>query len=381
MCPCPHLLVVLNWPREIIDESDVFIDVHKAIRRMTPAPKSRVPKGRVVEEPVKVPPVADGDSADADVNSKSTELPEDDRHQNSVEAPPPRFQLRKQYSDPNSRVADGWVTHRGATDEIRRQLKYLGPSNLASRPRQTRYQNVKIKRGSMSSRPGKRRGQTGDVGRSMSDTPRYVPSTGFDGGIGAGILHSAGQDAKDGAYTLQGGYGTMSPPATAHSNPPPANDFSQISVPEVVTEEQDDRNHQDDRTYHSLAVESTAVSIHSSDSQSGDRHKPAGTYMHRGPARSGSITEHVVDVNGIRKVVLHTTSSPSSSETEGRAPSHKSHPHDRPSPPSPDAKGDETQSTTRNSNGNVKKKRRRKRHGNSSKTSDRRSDDEQQPLL
>lgn len=30
-----------NSPREIVDESDVYIDVHKAIRRLTPAPRAR----------------------------------------------------------------------------------------------------------------------------------------------------------------------------------------------------------------------------------------------------------------------------------------------------------------------------------------------------
>lgn len=35
---------------EIIDESDVFIDVHKAIRRMQPAPRFRVPRGEIVAQ-------------------------------------------------------------------------------------------------------------------------------------------------------------------------------------------------------------------------------------------------------------------------------------------------------------------------------------------
>ena len=37
--------------REIIDESDVFIDVPKAIRRNMPAPQFRVPKGVIVTDP------------------------------------------------------------------------------------------------------------------------------------------------------------------------------------------------------------------------------------------------------------------------------------------------------------------------------------------
>src|SRR4051794_35940735 len=39
-----------NFCREIIDESDVFVDVHKAIRRMTPAPRTRVPKGGILTD-------------------------------------------------------------------------------------------------------------------------------------------------------------------------------------------------------------------------------------------------------------------------------------------------------------------------------------------
>jgi len=35
---------------EIIDESDVFIDVHKAIRRMAPAPRARVPRGKALND-------------------------------------------------------------------------------------------------------------------------------------------------------------------------------------------------------------------------------------------------------------------------------------------------------------------------------------------
>ena len=39
-----------NISREIIDESDVYVDVHKAIRRLAPAPRTRVPKGKVVPD-------------------------------------------------------------------------------------------------------------------------------------------------------------------------------------------------------------------------------------------------------------------------------------------------------------------------------------------
>ena len=290
---------MLTFCREIIDESDVFVDVHKAIRRMAPAPKSRVPKGRIVEDPPMLPAETTLVEVDNESPAPPNGAPKDHRRL-SVEAPLPRFQLRRPTSDKNSDSTDGLFTHRGATDEIRQHLKHLGPSNLASRPRQTRYQNVKIKRSASPSRSG----QTDlESSQSMSDVQPRHNSIGLQGGIGAGLVQS-GMDARDGVYAVRAGYGTMN-----HSNPPAdagtqTKDGLPISIPEPVHEEQDD---------HPRSAGSRTGSARSIDSQS--EHLKPGSYLHRGPARSGSITEQVVDVNGIRKVVLHTTST-SSSESE-----------------------------------------------------------------
>ena len=57
------------------------------------------------------------------------------------------------------------------------------------------------------------------------------------------------------------------------------------------------------------------------------------TQVRHGPARSGSITENIIDVNGIRKVVLQTNSSSSNDEDEnGGANKHHqdSQSHSRP---------------------------------------------------
>ena len=54
---------------EIVDESDVFIDVHKAIRRSLPAPRMRVPRGQVVEEP---PTAAAGNGDLIDIGEHET---------------------------------------------------------------------------------------------------------------------------------------------------------------------------------------------------------------------------------------------------------------------------------------------------------------------
>ncbi|RHZ44265.1 putative DUF21 and CBS domain protein (Mam3) [Aspergillus thermomutatus] len=343
---------------EIIDESDVFIDVHKAIRRMAPAPKSRVPKGRIVEEPPMLPPGSGGHLVETDGQSR---MPSVDRRRSSVEAPPPRFHMRLQTSDKNSDSTDGFLTHRGATDEIREHLKHLGPSNLASRPRQTRYQNVKIKRASGSPT---RSGYTDmDSGHSTSGSQTMnTTSVGLAGGIGAGLLQS-GMDARDGVHAVKLGYGTMNNRATE-------NGTSEISIPEAVREEQDDQP--PSRT-------SIATSTTSSDPRNRpeSRSRLGSSYLHKGPARSGSITEQIVDVNGIRKVILHTTSSNTSSDDE-RSPTRQPK-----FPVRQDGQlidlGEEQSAPAAQTNGTKKKKRRRK-HKSNAKNPDG-PPDEEAPLL
>ena len=51
-----------------------------------------------------------------------------------------------------------------------------------------------------------------------------------------------------------------------------------------------------------------------------------------GPARSGSITEQVIDVNGVRKVVLQMTSSSSSGDEDSTSNDRTSPTSQRPSP-------------------------------------------------
>jgi metal transporter CNNM len=341
--------------REIIDESDVFIDVHKAIRRMAPAPKSRVPKGRIIEEPPMLALEAAETPQETDGQSR---MPSVDRRRSSVEAPPPRFHMRLQTSDKNSDSTDGFLTHRGTTDEIREHLKHLGPSNLASRPRQTRYQNVKIKRASGSP---SRSGHTDmDSGHSTSGSQIVTnASATLTGGIGAGLLQS-GIDARDGVQAVKLSYGTM-------NNRAPDN--GTISIPEAVREEQDDKP----------PSRTSIASTTSSDlrNRPEERVRLGSAYLHKGPARSGSITEQIVDVNGIRKVVLHTTSSNTSSDDE------QSSMQQAKFPVRADGQlidlDDEHSAPAAQTNGHKKKKRRRK-HKSHPKSTDGRPDEEA-PLL
>lgn len=327
---------------------------------MAPAPKSRVPKGKIVEEPPMATPMAEGELVDLDGTSSPTSKPDIPRRRSSVEAPPPRFQLRRPNADGHSKTSDIWFTQRGATDEIREHLKHLGPSNLASRPRQTRYHNVKIKRSGES--PARSAQTDIESGHSLNDSQLQINSTAYQGGIGAGLVGS-GADAKDGAHALKLGYGTMSPQesVTKATNAQQFKDLPQVSIPEPVREEREDQTRQNS---------SGTGSIRSTESRT------EFIYHHRGPTRSGSITEQIVDVNGIRKVVLHTNGSGSSSEDQ-------TSPHDtRDSSPNRQHAIVDTIHSNPEHQGHQNphsKKRRRRKHGKIRSKQD--GSSEEQPLL
>lgn len=304
--------------REIIDESDVFIDVHKAIRRMAPAPKARVPKGRIVEEPPSLP-----DSTVDDQNaylglSKIQSAGSEPRRLSSGVVHPlgPKFTLRN-----NSGAPEQLVVKRG-TEELREHLKHLGPSNLASRPRQTRYQNVKIKApGTSPTRSGMTDSESGRPASIHRRRPSEVASNGS--GIGSKLLRSSSQ-AKDGVYAVQQGYGTID--GAVGSVISPLDTIQKQQSQEVITESQFERN---GGTLASSPLRtprgSKPNSIVSIEQRRTHSFRP-------GPARSGSITEQVIDVNGVRKVVLQMTSSSSSGDEDSTSNDRTSPTSQRPSP-------------------------------------------------
>ncbi|KAI9672951.1 MAG: hypothetical protein M1817_003115 [Caeruleum heppii] len=348
---------------EIIDESDVFVDVHKAIRRMAPAPKARVPKGEIVTSP----PPDDGttDNTLVDV-SDGIDTKQPSRHASVVDesdkakkvsngdhGPGPQMTLQlRRHSSAGGPITGAPTVVRGNTPEMRQHLKHLGPSNLASRPRATRYNTVKIK--------------SAAGGRSVDESIRAdqaKPSDGVDrkvsvastsgqgSGIGGGLVNSAGQDAKDGVLALQASYGTFSSPkkqttskAVQADGGSGTQDVGPASARTGSSQRADSQQSQ-----------STLGSLRKNDSRS---RSPKDTK--KGSARSGSITENVIVAGGVRKVVLETTSS--SEEHPGPTGSHDGAGDD-------DGKkdGDEGDAT---GEGKKKRRRRRRRHGAGKKGDD-----------
>jgi metal transporter CNNM len=224
-------------------------------------------------------------------------------------------------------------------------LKHLGPSNLASKPKQTRYNTVKIKPGSKDDTAKHHLDLTEETDRKRPNPP-LAPA---QGGVGVGFGRNA---ASGGVHDVQAGYGGVD-----QHRPEMVSDFMRINSKAIPSPHYG--------TYGSHVAkdgsQSTLGSLRSrQSSRSPNRHK--------GVARSGSISENVIDVGGVRKVVLETTSSSEDTEEAGAAGQGKSASdssllwHTRKSYNPDDSNG---QSSTRSGDGvsgsGGKKKRRRKR--------------------
>lgn len=300
----------IDFSREIIDESDVYIDIHKAIRRMAPAPKARVARGNIVANP-DTPAIPEDHLLDLDdesTPSKDAQAPRlvsvgGKNNATTMFSTSPKTTLLKRSHSNN---ADGQPSNaipvRTNVADVREHLKHLGPSNLASRPRTTRYNTVKIKPGINS------QGTTPEPGtrQSIAEEPyRDEPTIpAVQGGEGEGLLKSAGKEASDGVQAVQQGYGTTSTPTSRPQSSGQASRHAQI----VLDGEQDWSNK---RSSSGRPSTRTGESLSSKDDilTSLPSREASPVSRKRRVAHSGSITENIIDAGGIRKVILETNDS------------------------------------------------------------------------
>jgi metal transporter CNNM len=281
---------------------------------MAPAPRSRVPRGEVVDTTRKQSEqLQEGVSEVQEASTpRKLSLPE------SGNGPRAAFLMRRRSSG-----------HKGSMEPLRsddpevyQHLRHLGPSNAANRPKSTRINTVKIKPGTVPAIP-----QTIPENARPSSSP---PPPGVvtqqpaasEGGVGEGLLASAGRDASDGVHSVavgNVGYGTMAPNGdrtswqSRHLGYRGADD--DILSPKATGNENDERAHllgDNTQDHNDSKPRSRSVSTIGS-LRSARSHSPP---TKRHTARSGSISENIVDVNGIKKIVLETTSS-SDSEDKG----------------------------------------------------------------
>jgi metal transporter CNNM len=258
--------------------------------------------------------------------------------------------------------ADGnLVSIRGNVNDMREHLKHLGPSNLASRPKTTRYNSVKIKQQGPSrsdSRTDSNLHRDSIIDEDPYEDIQASPAP--HGGEGEGLLKSAGKEASDGVQALQQGYGTLDRRSKESSEPHQAKDGPTTSATEAP------KSSPPQRRLIRVDSDRSSDTIKSLNSQ---EHSP--TRRKRGTARSGSITENIIEAGGVRKVVLETNSS-SSDDRDDRAPTtsrraQKNSPPNMDRPPSYSGSAD-TPAAPKGEE--VKKKRRRTRKKKGGKSSD-----------
>jgi metal transporter CNNM len=365
--PSGHELLLKN-SREIIDESDVFVDVHKAIRRMAPAPRFRVPKGAVVADVTQ----PTEQKLDAETATDPEQAVTNGHHKPSItelasSPKAPTYLMRRRSSGHGESRDRGALALplRSDDPEVLRHLKHLGPSNSATRPKQTRINTVKIKPGIPNT--------ILENGARPADGAVVTPSLAPQGGIGEGILESAGREASDGVHSLVVGYGTISQNADrmswksgksgvgqeqtqegSHSPKSTAADETNETSALIV-----DNNYNATEPRGRTKSVSTIGSLHSHKTRSQSPPKRSHT------ARSGSISENIVDVNGVRKIILETTSS---SDSDQKQQSSQMESAQAPSPPEGSVVGEDNSG-----------KKKRKKRGKKKKTAGEGS--ESQPLL
>ena len=275
---------------------------------MAPAPKTRiktVPSADAAKQAAKADLIDLSEAANNKDPAGKVTNGDKSKSETIAGAPKTTF-LRR--SSAGAEGINGKVSVRGNVDEMREHLKHLGPSNLASRPKTTRYDSVKIK----PARQGTiRRDSKAD---SLLQQPiieeSYIQIPAPQGGEGEGLLKSAGKDAKDGVQAVQQGYGSFgashSRPQSAH-RPMPGYDGSprhdaDSSMLEI------DRVRSSSRPSHSNDSDESTDTL---GSMQGDKSRTG-----KRAARSGSITENVVEARGVRKVVLETNDSSSPDDDE-----------------------------------------------------------------
>lgn len=312
--------------REIVDESDVYVDVHKAIRRMAPAPKARHQRRS-----------SHGARSVADEEGKSSEdtkvgEDEDDDHrmrrhasytetsetQKRSGSPMTSFLMRRSSSGIDGRTEN--VPVRASFDDIKQHLKHLGPSNRASNPKATRSTTVKIKPGIPHELP-----------RSSLAVEEVIPEEGDERtSLLKGML-----TPKDGAHALATSYGAMALSRSPEVSNPSIQKIDTTEVEDQATQTSAHPSNTDLRAIAEAAGRvdpelrskksgsGKSTSGKSASGSEGDFVEGPGPYSHRKSlfARSGSITEQVVETpRGIKKTVLETTSSNDEDDETSRTP-------------------------------------------------------------
>jgi len=327
---------------EIIDESDVFVDVHKALRRPAPAEQTRYRVGENgnLEEVDDTVSESEREGENAPLLAR-TESRKSILTMNGNNHPNATLMMRRKSSNasaPGDRPAKPMAMRSNTTD-LKQHLKHLGPSNVASKPKPTKYQSVKIKPGvstipeNRPANPGAeepQRARSADAQRPVEEADAINEAADEITG-----LLKANDNASNGVEAVQASYGTdgPSPGARPQSQGEPMSAAEASKIAEENTEhpaaaKPDSPAKPEERESRSDFLQvppKLVVGGEQDDDILGEMEGPSRDRSKaRRSTRSGSITETTVDVGGVKKIVLDTnSSSDNENDTSGTTtPSH-----------------------------------------------------------
>lgn len=345
---------------EIIDESDVFVDVHKAIRRLAPAPKTRFQHGKTGAA------VHEEDDDDSTPDERTSLLPKNDtgsKRPSLANGQQTTFLMRRKSSAASDTTRGTFPPEkvRSGAGDMREHLKHLGPSNAASKPRATKYTSVKIKPG-VGTIPENKPTTTGMETRNpppsaAANVEEVSPRDGGEHPAAVEAVEALRSDNRGASAGAAAVYGNLAQSPKIGARKMSAGGMSAKEASEVAKENAvappsssndangtaaDDTGAEGDNESEPLILPEKIVvgaggneEAVVADDEEGDNVPEMGTgskkngkggKKSRGSSavRSGSITESIVEgQGGVRKVVLETTSSSSeeggvSSESKGR---------------------------------------------------------------
>ncbi|CAK7205441.1 cell agglutination protein Mam3 [Sporothrix eucalyptigena] len=336
---------------EIIDESDVYIDVHKAIRRLQPAPRARPTRHRSIASEfgatasTAATKVANDDDSAAVIDDGDGEpslgqqaIPvlrvlsktNNDTRALSTSPKTTTVMMRRCSAGADGRMTRSTVPVRANIDEMWQHLRHLGPSNRANNPKNTRSTTVKIKQSHSHSG---HQAHLEPVASEDPDSPHIDDETDDENDTGETtlLLVNGGNDSQTGSRPTLQGYGTTqvvsngSAADLVDSHEDILIPTGAVDIPVIETAALSGgsvASSSGKQKFPASLGRGSSGTIGESAAQSSSESSPnhsstflaAAADLHtpvsrRSLVRSGSITENVIETRGIRKVVLETASS------------------------------------------------------------------------
>ena len=309
---------------EIIDESDVFVDVHKAIRRMQPAPTHRArlqTRLNSANEEQKDESAVDS----RDGKDERTDAPVQRPSLSSDIGRSPRtttlfVRRRSSAGSPASEPRPPVQARQYSAHQVRQQLRNLGPSNAARQPKSTRINTVKVKPavGTIPEHSAIRKPED-EVGSPRSAITQTFTGKAASGGAGIGEnLVSPGKEASDGVQAVQVGYGSFGR-NTLLQRSKSTDDQALVAFSDGAQEKFSSNSGLDGKKKTEGDHVKQNEEASEQDTVGSLREvSPTISRRHNETVRSGSISENFVDSGGVKKLVLEMSSSSDDGAAEGK---------------------------------------------------------------